>query len=74
MGAGPGPGAGAGQDFGRHQSWNFQSSVDPEELFRKIFGQAGFGGGGFTEDFAESRFGFGAAQEVYLSLSKQSYC
>lgn len=55
---------GAGPDFSRHQSWNFQSSVDPEELFRKIFGQGGFQGGNFGEDYAESRFGFGAAQEV----------
>ena len=63
-----GGGAGASQDFGRHQNWNFTSSIDPEELFRKIFGQAGFQRGGqfgdFNEDFAESRFGFGAAQEV----------
>lgn len=53
---------------GAHQNWNFTSSVDPEELFRKIFGQAaGFRqAGGFdgADDFAESRFGFGAAQEV----------
>ena len=63
-----GGGAGASQDFGRHQNWNFTSSIDPEELFRKIFGQAGFQRGGqfgdYNEDFAESRFGFGAAQEV----------
>lgn len=61
-------GPSAGQDFSRHQSWNFQSSVNPEELFRKIFGDAGFKPGGsfgdFNEEFAESRFGFGAAQEV----------
>lgn len=63
MGGGQG-GPGASQDFSRHQNWNFQSSVDPEELFRKIFGQAGFQGGNFGEEFAESRFGFGAAQEV----------
>ena len=64
MGGGQG-GPDVGPDFARHQSWNFQSSVDPEELFRKIFGQ-GFqnAGGGFQEDYAESRFGFGAAQEV----------
>lgn len=69
MGGGQG-GPNAGPDFSRHQSWNFQSSVDPEELFRKIFGQAGFGqGGNFTEDYAESRFGFGAAQEVKKIVS-----
>lgn len=63
------PGPGAGQGFSSaHQSWNFQSSIDPEELFRKIFGQqARYGGGGFQEDFAESAFGFGAAQEVHYN-------
>lgn len=69
MGGGQ-PGPGASQDFARHQNWNFQSSVDPEELFRKIFGQAGFQGGNFGEEFAESRFGFGAAQEV----KKKQFC
>lgn len=63
MGGGQ-PGPGAGQDFSKHQNWNFQSSIDPEELFRKIFGQGGFSAGNFSEDFAESRFGFGASQEV----------
>ncbi|XP_046639160.1 protein tumorous imaginal discs, mitochondrial-like isoform X2 [Daphnia pulicaria] len=62
-------GPGASQDFSRHQNWNFQSSVDPEELFRKIFGQAGFQGGNFGEEFAESRFGFGAAQEMTMNLT-----
>ncbi|KAI9553965.1 hypothetical protein GHT06_019236 [Daphnia sinensis] len=62
-------GPNAGQDFSRHQNWNFQSSIDPEELFRKIFGQAGFQGGNFGEDFAESRFGFGAAQEMTMNLT-----
>lgn len=43
--------------------WEYRSSVDPEELFRKIFGdQHGFQN--FAEDFAESAFGFGSAQEV----------
>lgn len=27
---------------GYQDNWNFQSNVDPEELFRKIFGDAGF--------------------------------
>jgi DnaJ homolog subfamily A member 3 len=58
-----GPGAGMGQGFGG--GWNFSSNVDPEELFRKIFGEAGFKTGfGDYEDFAESHFGYGAAQEV----------
>jgi len=60
-----GPGAGMGQGFGG--GWNFSSNVDPEELFRKIFGEAGFKTGfGDYEDFAESHFGYGAAQEVLI--------
>ena len=44
----------------------FHSTVDPEELFRKIFGDAGFRMGGFNNqaDFADSNFGFAAASEV----------
>lgn len=42
--------------------------MDPEELFRKIFGDAGFNTGGF-EDFSESRYGYGGAQEVIMSLN-----
>lgn len=53
---------GAGPD-GFSQSWQYQSTIDPEELFRKIFGEAGFGKGTF-DDFADSKFGFGAAEEV----------
>lgn len=62
-----GGGAGAGpQGFGQH--WEYRSTVDPEELFRRIFGnnfnrQAGF------DDFAESTFGFGGAQEVMMNLT-----
>ena len=45
--------------------------MNPEELFRKIFGDAGFntsGFGGFA-DFAESTFGFSPAAEAsFLSL------
>jgi len=67
MGAGH-PGQGAGQGFGAHQNWNFQSNIDPEELFRKIFGQGGFQAPNFGDDFAESRFGFGAAQEMTMNL------
>ena len=48
---------------------NFHGSMDPEELFRTIFGQAGFrmgGQGGFQDfnDFAESKYGFAPATEV----------
>jgi len=73
-GGGPSPGRGAG--FGQQQSWNFHSTIDPEELFRKIFGDAAFGGGGrgpFTQDpnfddYEESVYGYGAAQEVNYFL------
>ena len=67
MGGG-GPSAGARSQDTRDFNWNFKSTVNPEELFRKIFGDAGFKSGGFSdfEDFAESKYGFGAAQEVNL--------
>lgn len=64
---------GMGGSNGRHaagpegfsQSWQYQSSIDPEELFRKIFGSGGFGKGASPfDDFAESNYGFGEAQEV----------
>jgi DnaJ family protein A protein 3 len=63
MGGGGGRPGGAQQGFGGQ--WEFRSSVDPEELFRKIFGDAAFRGfRGDDFDYAESNFGFGAAQEV----------
>ncbi|XP_043220889.1 protein tumorous imaginal discs, mitochondrial-like isoform X1 [Amphibalanus amphitrite] len=66
------PGAGG---FGGQQ-WDFHSQVDPEELFRKIFGDFGQRGGGgfggdFDQNFEESRFGFGASQEVAMNLTFQ---
>ncbi|KAJ8728826.1 hypothetical protein PYW07_006522 [Mythimna separata] len=63
MGMGGGPG---GADGFTHQ-WQYKSTIDPEELFRKIFGDAGFKSDAFS-DFAESKFGFGAAQEVVVNL------
>lgn len=50
---------------------NFHGSIDPEELFRKIFGDAGFGGmSGFGnfKDFEESKYGFAPASEVQIEL------
>lgn len=39
--------------------------MDPEELFRRIFGSAGMGGFGFSsQDFEESMHGFAPASEV----------
>ncbi|CAG5040999.1 unnamed protein product [Parnassius apollo] len=63
MGMGGGPG---GTDGFTHQ-WQYKSTIDPEELFRKIFGDAGFKSEAFS-DFAESQFGFGSAQEVIVNL------
>jgi len=61
-----GPGGGAGSDNFQN-SWGYQSNVDAEELFRKIFNQSGFGNNNsFDEDFADSTFGFGAAEEVMI--------
>ncbi|KAK3856489.1 hypothetical protein Pcinc_037196 [Petrolisthes cinctipes] len=60
---------GAGNPF--QSGWQYQTSIDPEELFRKIFGDfkraGGMDMGG--QDFAESAFGFGAAQEIALNLN-----
>lgn len=61
------PNAGFGAQ-GFNQNWQYRSTIDPEELFRKIFGDAGFKAGGF-EDFSESQYGFGAAQEVVMNLT-----
>ena len=45
-------------------SWTYQSQVDPEEFFRKIFG-ARFNSADFEDDFAEpNAYGHGAAREV----------
>ncbi|XP_038218941.1 protein tumorous imaginal discs, mitochondrial-like isoform X2 [Zerene cesonia] len=63
MGGMGGPG---GSDGFTHQ-WQYKSTIDPEELFRKIFGDAGFKSEAFS-DFAESQFGYGAAQEVIINL------
>jgi DnaJ family protein A protein 3 len=42
---------------------DFHSTINPEELFRKIFGQNGFKMSGFSnfEDFAEADYGFAGA-------------
>lgn len=53
---------------GFSQNWQFRSTIDPEELFRKIFGDSNFRSQNM-DDFAESQYGFGAAQEV-MSINK----
>jgi len=59
-------GMGQGAKSYGNPHWQYRSTVNAEELFRKIFGDAGFQSGifGDFEDFAESKHGFGAAQEV----------
>ncbi|XP_055628960.1 protein tumorous imaginal discs, mitochondrial isoform X2 [Toxorhynchites rutilus septentrionalis] len=52
---------------GFSQNWQFRSTIDPEELFRKIFGDGGFKSG--FDDFSDSRYGFGGAQEVMMNLT-----
>lgn len=65
-GGGAGPQAHGPQGFS--QNWQFRSTVDPEELFRKIFGDNNFRQQGF-DDFSESQFGFGGAQELVMNLT-----
>ncbi|XP_023171506.1 protein tumorous imaginal discs, mitochondrial isoform X2 [Drosophila hydei] len=50
------------------QNWQFRSTIDPEELFRKIFGEGNFRSNNF-DDFADSKFGFGQAQELVMDLT-----
>ncbi|KRK00484.1 protein tumorous imaginal discs, mitochondrial isoform X1 [Drosophila yakuba] len=64
----PGGGAGGFGPDGFSQSWQFRSSIDPEELFRKIFGEGNFRTNSF-DDFADSKFGFGQAQEMVMDLT-----
>lgn len=66
MGMGAGGFGGRAQDT-RDFNWNFKSTINPEELFRKIFGEANFKKAEFNdfEDFAESHYG-------YLVLRKKS--
>lgn len=67
-GGGFNPNAGRGPQ-GFSQNWQYNSTIDPEELFRKIFGDQGFRSTTGYEDFSESQFGFGGAQEVVMNLS-----
>lgn len=62
----------AGDASSGFQGFHYQASVDPEELFRKIFGDAGFRTGFSSfDDFAENKFGFGEAQEAIMNLTFQ---
>lgn len=66
MGRQGGGGPRAGPD-GFSQAWQYRSTIDPEELFRKIFGDGAFRSS--FDDFAESQFGFGGAQEIQMALT-----
>lgn len=60
-------GAGGMGNENFQNAWSYSSNVDAEELFRKIFNQSGFANSGsFEDDFADSKFGFGAAEEVII--------
>eukprot|EP00088_Acartia_fossae_P017313 TRINITY_DN1980_c0_g1_i2.p1 TRINITY_DN1980_c0_g1~~TRINITY_DN1980_c0_g1_i2.p1 ORF type:complete len:473 (-),score=98.96 TRINITY_DN1980_c0_g1_i2:900-2318(-) len=71
-----GMGGGGGGGFGGHHAggWDFKSNIDPEELFRTIFGNqagggnpfAGFGGGAG----AQQEFDFGP-KEYHVNLTFQ---
>ena len=62
------PGGGADGSYGyQHQ---YQSHVDPEELFRTIFGDFGSSRSNFDSFNAqETQFGYGQAQEVILKMT-----
>lgn len=66
---GMGGGGGPRGDMGGF-NWQYRATIDPQELFRKIFGETPFGGGLGFDDFAESKFGFGSAEEVKLYLNE----
>lgn len=62
-----GGGFGGGNPFGGQGfpggGWDFKSNIDPEELFRTIFGDKTWRGGG------ESPFDFGQPQEYRMKIS-----
>ena len=49
----------------------FRGRMDPEELFRRIFGDQAFRMSGYDDftDFVDSDFGFATASHVRFSLS-----
>lgn len=53
---------------GFEQQWQYQSTINPEELFRKIFGNINYQQE--FNDFAGSQFGFGGAKEVSGRMHK----
>ncbi|XP_067944803.1 protein tumorous imaginal discs, mitochondrial-like isoform X2 [Watersipora subatra] len=69
--AGPQASAGASGAHGFHGGGGFHH-MDPEELFKNIFGDFQGARGGFKfdsgGDYEESNFGFGSTQEVMMNL------
>ncbi|XP_052281507.1 protein tumorous imaginal discs, mitochondrial-like isoform X2 [Dreissena polymorpha] len=75
QGAGPGAGYGGGPFQGQGFE-NFRSNVSAEELFRQMFGNAGFGGfrQAQAEDFEDSVWGHSPASEVLMNVTFQEAC
>src|SRR5438128_618010 len=60
---------GAGGGAGAQGFQGFHSNIDPEELFRNIFGDFSKGFGGQSSQSDAFDFDFSAPQELQLSLS-----
>ncbi|XP_031640281.1 protein tumorous imaginal discs, mitochondrial-like [Contarinia nasturtii] len=63
-GGGAGP---TGQGFNQH--WQYTSTINPEDLFNKIFGNRNFKGDFDDFGFSDTKYGFGASQEVTMNLT-----
>lgn len=61
-----GTGAGSNPQYTYEQRWRTQANINPEDLFRKIFGDMNFEQN--YNDFADNRFGFGRTNEVGVTL------
>ncbi|KAL4230651.1 DnaJ subfamily A member 3 [Mactra antiquata] len=73
-GMGGGPGQGGFQDFSGFQGFENFKGMNPEDLFRKIFENAGSSFGGFENHEFESRWGSAPATEISMNLSFQEAC
>ena len=62
-----GPGGGDPFGAGGFNAWNFQSTMNAEDLFRTIFGDKA--GQGFASDGSTSHFDFGSPQEYQMKLT-----
>lgn len=72
MGGGPSGGnpfGGAGSPFGSGGSWNFQSTMNAEELFRTIFGEQFGRAAGGQRPGAGDPFEFSAPPEYQMRLT-----